>query len=588
MTLFWLAVVGMLLGVAGFLFWPIVVAHEHYAKLGRRIEPLAAKKSKPMPVAAKVSVIETMSHKQRNIEIFKERLSELEAEKAQGNLDAAAFEQLKIELEKSLLNDVAIDSRPLVAAPLAVTAKHWFSGALMTLAVAVWSIGLYVSMGRSDDYTTRLAMQAQGTLKHLGEGQETQAMSSSTDPKAPDLNKAIPIIIEKLKQDPKNVAKWFLLANTYAATQQYAKAAETFLEIEKIVPKESPDYASVKGAYAQALYLANDEKITITVKAAIAETLALDSKEPNALVLKGVEAFEQEAYKQAIDFWEQAKGKANPQLIAQFIEPSIAAAQEKLGITPPSISNKSAINGTAKIQVTVDIAPELKSKVSADQVVFVFARPAGSKMPLAAERFTVKELPKTIILDDSKAAMPTAKLSSVASVDITARISLSGQAMPQEGDLFATQEQVAVSGAAPVKLLVNQIVGAATVSAPATAAATSSATLHLTVDITPELKAKVSPDQMVFIFAKPQGGKMPLAVERLTVKDLPANVVLDDSKAAMPTAALSSAEVVDVTARVSLSGGAIAQSGDLFASQEKVNVKQAKNPLKLIIDKVMP
>lgn len=589
MTLFWLAVAGLLLSVAGFLFWPLVVAQEQHAKFELEKEPILAKKDKKARVDHKTLTTELNSHKQRNIEIFKERLSELEAEKAQGTLDAATFTQLKIELEKSLLNDVAIDTHPTNAAPLAITAKHWFIGALMTLAVAVWSIGLYVALGRGDDLTTRLAMQAQGTLQPLGVGEEAQAMSAPEgNQKAPDLMKALDMLRAKVKEDPKNVSKWFLLANTYAATGQYAKAAETFIEIEKIVPKDSPDYASIKGSYAQALYLANDEKVTEPVKAAIATALAINPKEPNALVLKGVEAYEQAAYKQAIGFWAQAKASANPQLIAQFIDPSIAAAQEKLGIASATISHKPAVNGVAKIEVVVDIAPELKTKVSADQVVFVFARPEGSKMPLAAERLMVKDLPKTIILDDTKAAMPTAKLSSVARVDITARISLSGQAMPQDGDFFATQEKIAVSGAAPVKLLINQIVGAAPVAAPQAASTPTDAALHLVVDIAPELKGKTSPDQTVFIFAKPQGGKMPLAVERLTVKDLPAKVLLDDSKAAMPTAALSSAEIVDVTARISLSGGAIAQSGDLFAAQEKVVVKQADNPIKLMINQVMP
>lgn len=590
MTNFWIAVVGMLMGVAGFIFWPIVAAQGQSGNPVDLPVPVSPKKGKRGVVAkghASVPLLteQVASHRQRNIEIFKERLSELEAEKAQGTLDAVAFEQLKVELEKSLLNDVAIDTRLPVAESVVIGTKHWLMGVLMLLAVIIWSIGLYAVLGRSDDYTVRLAMQAQGTLNNR---MDDSQQASAADQKAPDLSKAIELLKEKVKQDPKNIGKWFLLANSYAATQQYAKAAETFSAIEKIVPKDSPDYASIKGSYAQALYLAADEKVTEPVKAAIAAALAIDPKEPNALVLKGVEAYEQDAYKQAISFWEQAKVKANANLIAQFIDPSIAAAQEKLGITPSTIIGNAATvakDVAAKIQVTVDIAPELKAKVSSDQVVFVFARPAGSKMPLAAERLTVKDLPATIVLDDTKAAMPTATLSSVAQVDITARISLSGQAIPQDGDLFATQEKVDVSGAAPVSLVINQVVGAATsVSVPVSA----SASLHLTVDIAPELKAKVNPDQQVFIFAKPSGGKMPLAVARLTVKDLPADVVLDDSKAAMPTATLSSADVVDITARVSLSGQAIAQSGDLFASKEQVVIRQVQQPIALLINQVMP
>ncbi len=458
MTLFWLAVAGMLLGVAGFLFWPIVVAQEQFVKFaGDQPKLVNTKKNHSTQTNVTTSVAEVTSHKQRNIEIFKERLSELQAELAQGTLDSASFGQLKLELEKSLLNDVAIDLRP-VAKPTPITAKHWFIGTLMTLAVAVCSIGLYLALGRHDDYVARLARQAQGTLKPLDEGQDRQ-VASNANPKAPDLMKAIDSLKTKLKADPKNVKLWFLLANSYAVTNQYQNAADTFLAMEKIVSKDSPEYATVKGSYAQSLYLLHNEKMTDGVEIAIAEALKVDPKEPSALTLKGVESYEQEAYKQAIGYWEQAKIKANPQLVAQFINPAISAAQAKLGIVPSSVP-----------------------------------APPPSNAPA----------------------------------------------------------------------------------------------LHLVIDISPALKAKVSPGQMIFIFAKAQGGKMPLAVERLTVKDLPANVVLDDSKAAMPTAALSSAEIVDVTARVSISGGPTAQPGDLYASQEKIIVKQADNPIRLMINRVMP
>lgn len=79
---------------------------------------------------------------------------------------------------------------------------------------------------------------------------------------------------------------------------------------------------------------------------------------------------------------------------------------------------------------------------------------------------------------------------------------------------------------------------------------------------------------------------MPLAVERLRVKDLPANIVLDDSKAAMPTAKLSSVDVVDITARISRSGQPMAQAGDLYITLEKVAVKNAP-PLAMEIARIV-
>jgi cytochrome c-type biogenesis protein CcmH len=79
-------------------------------------------------------------------------------------------------------------------------------------------------------------------------------------------------------------------------------------------------------------------------------------------------------------------------------------------------------------------------------------------MPLAAERIKVKDLPIRIVLDDTKAAMPTAKISSVETVEVTARISLSGQLMPQKGDLFATVKDIVVKDNPILALEINQIV----------------------------------------------------------------------------------------------------------------------------------
>lgn len=469
MTSFWFAVVALFIMAGGFIFWPLISFKAHTTPADADNAAVSLKKSNPEGNSKNKSNLAVVKgpadlQKQRNIDIFKERLSELEAECTQGNLDADAFAQLKLELEKSLLNDVALTNDTTIPAETALQAKHWLISTLMTLAVVIASLGLYSIFGRSDDLMRFQMLQAQGLL-----GTKTAEDGTSSQTQGLDFNKAIALLKEKIKQDPKDPQKWYLLAKSYAATNQYDQAAECFLEIIKLTPKDSPDYAVLKGSYAQSLYLASNEQITPQIKAVIEETLAIDPQEANSLVLKGVEAFQNNQFQQAITTWESAKVKANPDLIEQFISPAIASAQERLGITP-STSNSVAStttnqapdkpsNSTAKIEILVDIAPELKDKVTPDQIVFVFARPPDSKMPLAAERLMVKDLPATITLDDSKAAMPTAKLSSAATVDITARISLSGQPMQQPGDLYVTQSEVRVDANESIKLVINQVAG---------------------------------------------------------------------------------------------------------------------------------
>ncbi len=107
------------------------------------------------------------------------------------------------------------------------------------------------------------------------------------------------------------------------------------------------------------------------------------------------------------------------------------------------------------------------------------------------------------------------------------------------------------------------------------------------VELAPELKAKASPDDVVFIFARAaQGPRMPLAVVRAKVADLPVDFTLDDSMAMSPDFKLSSAGELRIEARVSKSGNAIAAPGDL--SGEVAPVKAGASGIRLRIDRVLP
>lgn len=80
---------------------------------------------------------------------------------------------------------------------------------------------------------------------------------------------------------------------------------------------------------------------------------------------------------------------------------------------------------------------------------------------------------------------------------------------------------------------------------------------------------------------------MPLAAVRRTVADLPLEVVLDDSQAMMPGADLSSVDAVEVGARISASGEAMAAPGDLIGTSEPVATGAQEQRVKLVIDRVV-
>lgn len=108
-----------------------------------------------------------------------------------------------------------------------------------------------------------------------------------------------------------------------------------------------------------------------------------------------------------------------------------------------------------------------------------------------------------------------------------------------------------------------------------------------TVTLSPALAAKVKPDDSVFVFARPtDGSRMPVAVVRARVSELPLRFTLDDSRSMAPTSKISGLTEVIVNARVSRSGNAIPSSGDLEGATEKVKV--GTQGMSLVIDRTIP
>jgi cytochrome c-type biogenesis protein CcmH len=133
----------------------------------------------------------------------------------------------------------------------------------------------------------------------------------------------------------------------------------------------------------------------------------------------------------------------------------------------------------------------------------------------------------------------------------------------------------------------------ATAQTPAPAAKTSAAasgvSLHVAVTVSPDVRAKFSSSDTVFVYAKAaQGPPMPLAVQRMTLGALPAKVTLDDSMAMMAGMNLSAFPQVVVSARISRSGSAIAQSGDYIGEYKVNDVHSAKDVINININKVVP
>lgn len=104
-----------------------------------------------------------------------------------------------------------------------------------------------------------------------------------------------------------------------------------------------------------------------------------------------------------------------------------------------------------------------------------------------------------------------------------------------------------------------------------------------TVSLAPELKKAVSPTDTVFVFAKDlAGGRLPVSIAKARVADLPMNFVLDDQSAMNPDSPISAQTEVQVVARISRSGNAIAKPDDLESAPIRARV--GTKGLKIVVD----
>lgn len=393
------------------------------------------------------SQITELDRNQLNVNLFKQRAAELELELAQGNQDQAAFDALRLELEQNLLQEV--DDAPAVAQS-AQTRSIWIPLA-MTLLVPLLSVYLYLQLGSSDLLN-----------------QPRQAASASHPQTGHDLSgiqAQVAALQARLDAEPDNSQGWFTLGRTYLTLQRYQEAYRAFAKVGELVG----EHAEIISQQAQALYFLNDHQITAQVQQIIDRALVLDPQDPGTLGLMGIAAYESGQFNRAIEIWQGLirgdRPNVNREGLVQAIEEAkIQLAQQGIDYSPPASVPQSGPAATtspaavASLKVLVELDRALKGSIAPETTVFVYAQAVtGPKMPLAAARFKVRDLPVMVTLDDSMAMGPMAKLSSAEQVQVRATVSFSGTPGAKSGDIQGVVSPVKVSGNDElIKILINE------------------------------------------------------------------------------------------------------------------------------------
>lgn len=370
----------------------------------------------------------------QNVTIYRQRLESLEAARERGEIDAERFAESQLELDRSLLEDTEGQRR----VPLKSARSGRILIPLVMVALVVVSLLWYQREGAEGDLALYAVQQEvlnspDGSLTMLIERLEDQA-----------------------ERQPDNPKVWMSLFPLYRDSGRFDQAAQA---LQQLIELEGRQVALV-AQLAQIKFFANQRTLTDEVRALADEALSKDPRQPTVLGMLGIEAFDQARYEQAIEYWRRAIAGFGEGGSAEALREAINVAQQHMGASAERATSADANSQQGpSLTVRVSLAEALRERAGPNDTLFIVARDvAGELPPLAIQRATVADLPLEVTLDDGDAMLPQATLSQVDEVRLNVRISSSGQATPQPGDLMGEAGPLTLDGQAPIEISIDRVV----------------------------------------------------------------------------------------------------------------------------------
>lgn len=398
------------------------------------IPPLISKKS-----------ADSVVNDELNIAIYRQKLAELD--KNEENLSDEQLKQAREELEQGLLQDVAAmpPARGITLTPR--TQKQ--VAAIIAVVLPLTAVLLYAELSPPQPQWQQLVAYEPGQTGQKGN--------------LPSIEEMVARLEAKLQSNPADPKGWSLLGRSYFVMSRYQEAANAYAQADKLTAGNDVD---ILADYAEAVAMANGGNMKGQAEQIVARALAKQPTHPKSLWLSGTAAFQAGNYQHAIQQW-QTLYNLHPDKNnegAKVLLKQIAEARARLGgkAPPPMAMAQQAphpakAKGKTEVKVSVSLDAKLKAKASPDDTVFIFARAVqGPPMPLAIVKKRVRDLPITVSLSDGMAMMPNMTMSSFQQIYIGARVSKSGKAIAQSGDLQGRSSPLKTGKTQSVKVTISQ------------------------------------------------------------------------------------------------------------------------------------
>lgn len=378
------------------------------------------------------------------VAVYRDRRRELEREQAAGRLTAdeaqAAIDELVAQMARELPADAESagtasqrgSSMPARAAAIAIA-----------LLVPTSALMVYFALG-----TPELATD------------ELQAGDGEIDERK--LDQMIADLERRVRGNPDDGEAWMMLAGARKFRGQPAEANQAFEEALRRVPPN----ARLLAEFAESLALTRDGRFDGRPIALLEQALRLDPDDPKAIALMGAAQFQagnlqaaRENLRRLLDSMppDQQQRDALRDVLAR-IDARIAAGDGSPSATEAPASSRAIAPGAEAVTGRVELDPALADRARTARTLFIVARsPVGPRVPYAVLRIDNPVLPLDFRLDDSLAMDPSRRLSGADQVVIEARLSASGNAIRQPGDLYGESKPLR-PGQQGLGLRIDQVV----------------------------------------------------------------------------------------------------------------------------------
>lgn len=387
---------------------------------------------------------------------YRDQRAQLDAELAAGTLTPEQHAQGVAELQARVIDEVGevTDETPVQDAPQSKA----FIGAVAAL-IPVGALALYAALGSPSALNPDAQVAGGGDAPHAMSQEQMESM--------------VQALADKLQKNPNDANGWHMLARSYVVFQRLPEAAQAYDRAYKLNPTDPNMLAD----YADVLAMVNGRSLEGRPEELVKEALKLDPQHQKSLSLVGTAAFNRGDFAGAANWWTKLlgtvpAGSPQAQSVQANIDQALAEGARSGKMVPPTASvaaapsdNKgaapaapAAASANAVVEGSVNVADAVKGSIPPGATLFVYARPAdGSRMPIAIVRAPADKFPVTFKLDDSSAMSPESRISLQQQVQLVARISKTGNAMPQPGDLTGTFGPVKV-GARDAKVVISEVV----------------------------------------------------------------------------------------------------------------------------------